>query len=252
MNCAAFRREMYLREEEFEPARWKEFQRHRSSCAECSLEYRNLEKATEILARTSKAIPLPPDPAKMATAVIIELEKSMPAAGSTKVFEAFDAFVGWLGLSGVKVGIVSLLVFICASFAVEYTSGYFDIEGLENSMTTYSAVRTTGPAQILAGTDATDAVTALSKIVAGEKSFFEVSGDWVMINKNSLEKFILLYNDLQSIAPNFPPEFRAAHPELWKLLTQKKAPKDLDTIIRERKSLIRELNELIPQERKTR
>jgi hypothetical protein len=251
MNCSAFRKKMYLREDELGPDQWKEFQRHRSTCAECLLEYRKVERATEALARIGRAAPLPPDPAKMATSVIIELEKRMQAVGSIRVFGAFDAFIGWLGLAGVRVGIVSLLVFICASFAVEYTSGYIDIEGLENSMTTYSSAQTAGSAQLLAGSDATDLVAVLSKIVVGEKSFFDVSGDWVMINKNSIEKFILLYNDLQSIAPNLPPEFRAAHPELWKLLTQKKAPKDLEAIVKDRKSLIRELNELIPHERKT-
>ena len=205
----------------------------------------------EAVTRIGNLVPIPPNPSGMASAVIVEFQKGTSAVGSVKVYGSYDTFIEWLGLTGVRVAIVSLLVFICASFAVEYTSGYIDIEGLENSMTTYSSARTTGPAQLLAGSDATDLVAALSKIVVGEKSFFEVSGDWVMINKNSLEKFILLYNDLQSIAPNLPPEFRAAHPELWKLLIQKRAPKDLDTIIRERKSLIRELNELIPQERKT-
>jgi hypothetical protein len=71
-----------------------------------------------------------------------------------------------------------------------------------------------------------------------------------MINKKSIEDFILLYNELQSITPELPPEFRTAHPQLWKLLTKKKDAKELDALLKERTSLIRELNDLIPQERK--
>jgi len=53
-----------------------------------------------------------------------------------------------------------------------------------------------------------------------------------MINKKSIEDIILLLNQLQSIAPQLPPEFRAAHPQLWKLLTKKKDAKELDALLR--------------------
>ena len=251
MNCSTFRKVMYLREDEAGADQWKEFQHHRATCTECSLEYRRLERSMEALARLGKIAPLPPAPVELANAVIGEIEQRTSAVGPTEVIAGYDGFIGWLGLGRVRIGIVSLLMLICATFAIEYTSGYLDIEGLENSMTSYSSAQSAGPAQLLDRNAATDLVSALSRIVVGEKSFFAVSGDWVMINKSSIEKFILLYNDLQAIAPSLPPEFRAAHHELWKLLTQRRNPKDLDAIIKERNSLIRELNDLIPPERKT-
>ena len=118
-------------------------------------------------------------------------------------------------------------------------------------MTGYSSLQAGVPDQFLTRSGASDVVSDLSRFVTGKKSFFEVSGDWVMINKNSIENFILLYNDLQTIAPKLPQEFSATHPQLWKLLAKKKYPKELDALLKERMSLIRELNDLIPEERRT-
>ena len=125
------------------------------------------------------------------------------------------------------------------------------MKGLETSITAYSSMQSGVPAPFLTQADASGVVSDLSRFMTGEKPFFEVSGNWVMINKKSIEDFILLYNELQPVAPQLPPEFRETHPQLWKLLTKKRDAKALDALLKERMSLIRELNSLIPQEKRT-
>jgi hypothetical protein len=242
---------MYLREDELGPEEWREFQRHRSTCAGCAAEHRKVEQTLNAVARLGDRIPNPPNPVVMANTVVGEIEHLKPRRASVRARSVYEIFVQWLGLPRVRVAIASVLTFICGSFAVEYTSGYLHIMGLENSMMTYSSSQTNASAQFLTQSDASDVVSDLSRFVIGKKSFFKVSGDWVMINKSSIENFILLYNDLQSVAPKLPPEFRATHPQLWQLMTKKKDPKELDALLKERMSLIRELNDLIPPERRS-
>ena len=247
MNCTKFRKSMYLREDEFGPGEWREFQHHRTTCPACAATYLEVERTQEVLTRLKNRTPHSTNPVAMADVVIGEIERERSWKTSASVY---DVIVLRLGLPGVRFAIVSVLTFVCVSFLVEYTSGYVHIKGLESSMRTYSSSQSGMPVPFLTQTDAAEVVSDLSRFAMGKKSFFEVSGNWVMINKKSIEDFILLYNELQSIAPKLPPEFRAAHPELWKLLTKKKDAKELDAILKERMSLIRELNDLIPQERK--
>jgi len=247
MNCTRFRKAMYLCEDELGPDEWKEFQRHCSTCRTCAAKYLEVERMQEVLTRLKNKTPNPTNPVAMAVAVIgeIEREKSRKTAASV-----YNVVLLRLCLPGVRFAIASALALLCASFLVEYTSGYVHIKGLETSMTTYSSLQSGMPLPFLTQTDAAEVVSGFSRFAMGKKSFFEISGNWVMINKKSIEDFILLYNELQSITPELPPEFRTAHPQLWKLLTKKKDAKELDALLKERTSLIRELNDLIPQERK--
>jgi hypothetical protein len=238
---------MYLREDELGPGELREFQHHRTTCPACAAKYREVERTQEVLTRLKNRTPKSTNPVAMANAVIGEIERKRSRKISASVY---DVIVLRLGLPGVRIAIASVLTLVCASFLIEYTTGYLHIKGLESSMTTSSLVQSDFPAPFLTQTDASGVVSDISRFATGKKSFFEVSGNWVMINKTSIEDFILLYNELQSIAPKLPPEFRAAHPQLWKLLIKKKDAKELDALLKERMSLIRELNDLIPQERK--
>jgi len=247
MECARFRKAMYLRKDELEPGEWTEFQLHLTTCTACAATYLEIERTQEALARLKNRTPHSTNPVAMANAVIGEIERDRARKTSAGVY---DMIVLRLGLPSVRLAIASVLTFVCVSFLVEYTSGYVHVKGLESSMGTYSSSQSDMSAPFLAQTDAAEVVSDLSRFAMGKKSFFEVSGNWVMINKKSIEDFILLYNELQSIAPKLPPDFRAAHPQLWKLLTKKKDARELDALLKERTSLIRELNDLIPQERK--
>lgn len=238
---------MYLREDELGPDEWKEFRRHHSTCLTCAAEYRKVERMEQALTRLKNRNPHPLNPVAVADAIIDEIELVKPWNESASIY---DILVQWLDLPKVRGALASVLTFICASFLIEYTYGYVHIKGLETSITTYSSMQSSVPAPFLTQADASGVVSDLSKFVTGKRSFFEVSGNWVMINKKSIEDIILLLNQLQSIAPQLPPEFRAAHPQLWKLLTKKKDAKELDALLKEQTSLIRELNDLIPQERK--
>ncbi len=247
MNCTRFRKAMYFREDELGPDEWREFQRHLSTCRACVAKYREVERTQEVLALFKNRTPNSTNPVAMANAVIGEIERNNSRKTSASVY---DLIVLRLGLPVVRIAIASTLTLLCASFLIEYTSGYVHVKGLETSISTSSLVHSDFPAPFLTQNDALGVVSDLSRFATGKKSFFEVSGNWVMINKASIEDFILLYNELQSITPKLPPEFRAAHPQLWKLLTKKKDAKELDALLKERMSLIRELNDLIPQERK--
>ena len=249
MNCTSFRKMMYLREDELGPEKWRELQLHRSACAECASEYREVERVMNVLIRFGKIEPIPPEAAEIASGIISKINNQDSAEVSRNARRADAYFVRWLRLPNVRIAMISLLAFLCASFFIEYTSGYVEIEGLENSMTAYSSAQKNFSAPFPTPGDASNVVTSLSNLIAGKKSFFVVSGDWVVINKSSIEQFMVLYNELQEIAPALPPEFRAAHPELWKLLIHRNTPRDLDTLLKERTTLIRELNDLIPQER---
>lgn len=247
MKCTRFRNAMYLREDELGPGEWREFQHHLTTCPACAAKYLEVERTQEVLTHLKNRTPNSTNPVAMANAVIGEIERKKSRRTTTGVY---DVIVLRLGLPGVRFAIASALTFVCVSFLVEYASGFVHIKGLESSMRTYSSSQSGMPIPFLTQTDAAEVVSDLSRFATDKKSFFEVSGNWVMINKTSIEDFILLYNELQSIAPNLPPEFRTAHPQLWKLLTKKKDAKELDALLKERMSLIRELNDLIPQERK--
>jgi hypothetical protein len=238
---------MYLRQDELGPGEWREFQHHLTTCPACAAKYLEVEQTQEALARFKNRNANSTNPVAMANAVIGEIEREKSRKTTKSVY---DVVVLRLGLPGVRFAIASALTLVCASFLFEYISGYVHIKGLETSMTTYSSLQSGMPLPFLTQTDAAEVVSGFSRFAMGKKSFFEISGNWVMINKKSIEDFILLYNELQSITPELPPEFRIAHPQLWKLLTKKKDAKELDALVKERTSLIRELNDLIPQERK--
>ena len=252
MNCSTFRETMYLREDEVSPAEWTDFQRHRITCERCAAEYRRVERALRFVDLAAAEGPLPGEPHGLGDAVVSRIVAERLPGSFSAAKPAFQALLDWLGIGWVRVSLATALVLIWGSFAAEYSSGYLRIVTLESELTNESAAGTTPDIRTFTRSDLSELSSLLPTIIPGKDAFFQVSGDWIVINKASMERFILLYNDLQALAPLLPPEFRAAHPELWKLLSQKqKTPPDMETLLRERQSLIRELNDLLPQERKT-
>lgn len=248
MNCSEFKETMYLREDELTPGEILMFERHISECGACAAEYRvaqSVAKAVDVLRRSTPRLD---DPLLFTNTIAGRIEEL--GKPSQKSRPAFDAVVEWLTVPQVRVIFASFLIFIVTAFVIEYSIAYVQVQGLENSLSRNRSLQTPSGEQASIESNAADAVSELTQFVAGRHSFFSVSGDLVILNKSSIEKYILLYSELQSNAARLSPEFLAAHPRLSRLLTSKKEPARLDSLLKERDSLIRELNELIPRERK--
>lgn len=249
MKCSVFREKMYLREDELRQDEVDELSRHRAECTECAAEYRKVGRARTVVAHMRNARPEIADPIIMTNTIMSRIEASGSGRERSGLPSAYEELVRWLATPRIRFAMASLLVFICAGFAVEGTSAYLDISRLETTLTMYSSVPPSF--SVIGGGGAAGAVSDALRLAAGKRSFFEVSGDWVMLDRSSVENILTVYNELQSNARKLPPEFRASHPHLMKLLTKKKAPGQLDAVLKEREALIRELDDLIPQERET-
>ena len=249
MKCSVFREKMYLREDELRQDEVEELARHREECAECASEYRKVQETRKIIAHIRDARPQIAHPLSMTNSVISRIEAEGSRHKERGFGRAYEELILWLSRPPVRFAVASLLFFICLSFAVEGTSAYLDISRLETTMKTYSSIQ---PSISLFGQgNGPGVVSDALRLAAGKRSFFEVSGDWVMLDRSSIENILTVYNELQANARILPPEFRASHPNLMKLLTKKKTPGQLDAILKQREALIRELDDLIPQERET-
>jgi hypothetical protein len=239
---------MYLREDELTAGEILMFERHISECEACAAEYRAAQSIAKVVNTLRRATPKFDDPLLLTNMVVGKIEGLGESSQNKR--SAFDAVVEWLAVPDVRIVFASLLICIVTAFIIEYSFAYVQVQGLENSISRYTSLQTSSRDQASIEGNATNAVSELTQFVAGRQSFLSVSGDLVIMNKSSIEKFILLYGELQSNAARLSPEFLAAHPRLSRLLTSKKKPARLDSLLKERDSLIRELNELIPRERK--
>ncbi len=249
MKCSVFRERMYLAEDELHPDKLEELARHREECAECAAEYRKVQETQKIIAHLRDSRPQVAHPLIMANTVISRIEAEELHHKVQGFGKSYEELILWLSRPPVRFAVASLLFFICLGFAVEGTSAYLDISRLETTMTTYSSLQPT--ISLFGQGSGPGVVSDALRLAAGKRSFFEVSGDWVMLDRSSVENILTVYNELQANARILPPEFRASHPHLMKLLTKKKAPGQLDAVLKEREALIRELDDLIPQERET-
>jgi hypothetical protein len=248
MNCSEFKETMYLREDELTPGEILMFERHRSGCEACAAEYRAAQSVVKVVNALRRATPRLDNPLLLTNTIAGKIEALGKSSQNRRT--VFDALVEWLAVPQTRVVFASLLVCIVTAFIIEYSFAYVQVQGLENSLSRYTSLQTSSRDQASIEGNAANAVSELTQFVAGRQSFLSVSGDLVIMNKSSIEKFILLYGELQSNAARLSPEFLAAHPRLSRLLTSKKEPARLDSLLKERDSLIRELNELIPRERK--
>jgi hypothetical protein len=248
MNCSEFRKTMYLREDELTAREMRLLERHRSECEACAAEYRAAQSVTKTVNVLRRNTPKLDDPLVIANIVAGEIA-ALGESGQNER-RAFDALVAWLAIPQVRVIFASLLICIVTAFVIEYSFAYVQVHGLENSLARDNAIQTLSDEEASIKGNPADALSDLTQFVAGRQSFLSVSGDLVIVNKSSIEKYILLFSELQSNAARLSPDFLAAHPRLSRLLTSKREPARLDTLLKERESLIRELNELIPRERK--
>ncbi len=248
MNCSEFRETMYLREDELTPGEILMFERHRSECGDCAAEFHAAQSITKAVNALRRSTPKLDDPLLLINTIAKKIE--VPGESSQNRRRALDAVVEWLAIPEVRVTFASLLICIVTAFVIEYSFAYVQVQGLENSLSRNRSLQIPSGEQASIESNAADAVSELTQFVAGRQSFLSVSGDLVILNKSSIEKYILLFSELQSNAARLSPEFLAAHPRLSRLLTSKKEPARLDSLLKERDSLIRELNELIPRERK--
>jgi hypothetical protein len=248
MDCSEFRETMYLREDELTPGEIVMFERHRSGCGACAAEYRAAQSVTKAVSVLRRSTPRFDNPLLLTNTIAGKIEVLGKFSQNRR--GAFDAVVEWLAVPEVRIVFASFLICIVTAFAIEYSFAYVQVQGLENSISRYTLLQTSSRDQASVEGNAANAVSDLTQFVAGQQSFLSVSGDLVIVNKSSIEKYILLFSELQSNAARLSPEFLAAHPRLSRLLTSKKEPARLDSLLKERDSLIRELNELIPRERK--
>jgi len=242
---------MYLRDEELEARERSKLERHRSECAACAAEYARVESVRKITAALKAQNPVFTYPLLLTNSVISRIEEDAVPVRSSRPESFFDRLAAMLAAPGMRIVMASLLLFIAGVFAVEYTSAYVSIKGYEEHINTISSQDKDAAAAMMAQGNLLTTAEDLSKLISGKQSFVEVSENWVMINKNSLEKLLLLYDELKDNALKLSPEFHVANPRLSKLLTAKKQSTQLDLLLKEREPLIRELNRLIPKERKT-
>ena len=248
MKCAEFREKMFLRDDELTAEELKGIERHRDECAACAAEYDSLQPVHRVARLLQHNEPKLTNPGFITGTILNKLRHDQLLALRTTTM--YDRFIVWLSTPGVRLASASLLFAIVGSFALEYSSAYLQIKELESTMTRTSRERGPRSVSTLAPGDAADMISDAAKVIAGKKSYLEVSGDWVMINRGSIKKLVLLYNELQANSPRLPTEFRVTHPRLTQLLNAKREPEELEALLKDRKILIEELNDLIPQERK--
>jgi hypothetical protein len=248
MKCRIFREKILLRDEELTINELKALERHQNECRVCAAEYRSQQSVRRVVNILQKSEPKLPNPHQLTQMVIDRLHQDQRSARLTAT--VYELFVEWLATPKVRFACSLLLFIITGSFILEYSSAYIQIKGLETTVAEASFRRESQVTSSLVSDDAAEMISNTAKFIAGKKSYLKVSGDWVMINRSSIEKFILLYGNLQSNTPKLSEEFRTAHPRLAKLLTTRKDSEDLEALLKEREALIQELNDLIPQERK--
>ncbi|MDD8019106.1 MAG: hypothetical protein PHP42_12080 [Bacteroidota bacterium] len=250
MNCKEFREKMYLRDDELEPRELSEMKQHRLECVECRTEYALVASVHKITDAVKTQVPELTDPLLLTNSVLSRIKEEAVRAHSSRPVPAFDRFAALLAAPSVRLAMAIMLFIIAGSFAVEYTSGYVYLKGYEERIGRSSEWQEDDMASFVGQGNLPNAAEYLLKIVSGKKSFVEVSENWVLMDKKSLQNYLLLYNELKGNASQLSPQFRAANPHLAELLMNKQQSMQLDTLLKERESIIRELNRLVPKERK--
>jgi hypothetical protein len=251
MKCNEFQELMYLRDDELDAGELSELKRHRSECTGCAAEYERAESIRKITDLLKVQNPVLSDPLILMNSVLSRIENDALKVHASRSESAFDRFVAVLAEPRLRIAMVSLLFIITGTFTVEYTSAYVYMKSYEVRIDKSSSQQEDAAAMLIGQGNLLTTAEDLSKLISGKQSFVEVSENWVMINKNSLEKLLLLYDELKDNASQLSPEFHAVNPRLSKLLAAQKQSTQLDLLLKERESLIRELDRLIPKERKT-
>lgn len=241
---------MYLKEDELDAEVLSGLKRHRLECAACAAEYASVELSRRVTAVLKEQTPEMSDSLLFTNSVIGLIENEVMKSQAGKSSSAFDRFVILLSAPRLRWVMAGMLFFIVGSFAFEYTSAFVTMKQFEENVDKKTLSHEDAAVTIMSQKNLLNAVEDLSKLISGEQLFVEVSDNWVMINKNSLEKFFLLYSELKENDSILSKEFREANPSISRLLETKIQATQLDILLKERESLINEFNRLIPKERK--
>jgi hypothetical protein len=250
MKCKEFRKKMYLRDDELEARELSDLEQHRLECAECGTEYArvaSIQRITDTMKTHNAELT---DPLLLTNSILNQIKEDAIRMHSFQSISIFDRFVTLLAAPAVRMTMVIMLFIIVGSFAVEYTSGYVYLKKYEERINESNLQQENTSASLINQGNLLNTAEYFYNIVSGEQSSVEVSENWVLMDKKSFQNFLILYDELKDNASKLSPEFRASNPHLSKLLTVEEQSMQLDMLLKEREALIRELNRLVPKERK--
>jgi hypothetical protein len=251
MTCKEFQTLMYFRDDELDRIELSELNRHKADCAACAAEYSRVQFSRNTARMLSHRPPRLNDPLILINSVVARIEREALHEEVREAESVLDRCLLLLSAPWLRGTMAGLLLLITVSFAVEYTTGVVTTKGFEETIAQKTSQL--GEGQTAAGVDQgilLNAAAGVSKLITGKRTYVDLSDNWVMIDKQSLEQLFLTYNELKDKISQLPPEFRAANPALVKLLETKQEAAQVDLVLKDRQLLIRELNGLLPQERR--
>ncbi|HLP17053.1 MAG TPA: hypothetical protein VK470_12390 [Bacteroidota bacterium] len=248
MTCNDALKKMYLRDEELSEAEAAEVKRHCEKCAACNAEYARVRSSLNVIKAFRHQTPSMNDPLQLINSVIGQIEREARQGVTASSSESLsERVMMWLCAPRVRLAIAAMLVVMTASFIVEYTSAFVSLKKFEETVgVATSKYQHHSTAAGLDQSRLLEAARDFSKLIAGRQSSVALSENWVVMNKQSLERFLLLYEELKHHASELPPEFRAENPGLARLLETEQPAAQAEMLVRDREALIRELNALLP------
>lgn len=246
MKCKEFREKMYLRNDELEARELSDMERHRLECAECGAEYARVASMLRITDVLKTQNPELTDPLLLTNSILNRIKEDALQKHLSRPESAFDKFVILIAAPNLRMTMATMLFIITGWFVIEYTSGYVYLKEYEERI----AQQGNASASLMSQGYLLNAAEYFYNIVSGKQSSVEISDNWVLMDKKSFQSFLLLYDELKDNSSNLSPEFRAENPHLSKLLTTGEQSVRLDLLLKEKEALIRELNKLVPNERK--
>lgn len=252
MTCIKYLELMYLRDDELEEQERIQLEHHKSECASCAAEYARVESARKTIRAMNSRPPVVSDPLLLINEVIGRIERGEKKASPSAPQSALDRLTLWLSVPIVRGAMAGLLLLISGSFVVEYTSGFVTMKGAEEEIERSSSFHDQySAAGMMDQGNLVNTAAELLKLISGKRSYVELSNDWVVMDKQSFGQLLLLYKNLKDNPSQLSPDFRAANPGLAKLLETTRDTTQLNQLLKDRESLIRELNQLLPKERIT-
>lgn len=251
MTCKKFMELAYLSEDELDAETISELQRHKAECAACAAEYAQIEHARQAIRDLRAHQPVLTDPMLLINEVVGRIEREAALTARQLPMSAFDRLIVRLSLPATRAAMACALLLIAGSFAFEYTSAFIQMKTLEGAMEKRSALHEQYETAAMDPGRLLTAASDLTKLIYGKQSTAQLSENWIVMNRASLEQFLLLYNDLKKDASRLPPEFREANPGLTKLLETDQQSAQMAVLMKDREALIRELNRLVSSERET-
>lgn len=250
MKCKEFRDKMYLKNDELDTHELSDLERHRLECVECRLEYDRVASMHRITDTLKNQDPELTDPLLLTNSILSRISEGVLKKYTTRSESFFDRFVILMAAPSLRMAMAIMLFIITGSFAIEYTSGYLYLKGYEERIEQSTMQQENTSASIISHGNLLNTAEHFYNMVSGKQTTVEISENWVLMDKQSFQDLLLLYDDLKSNASKLSPEFRAENPHLSKLLSIERQSVQLEILLKDREALIRELNRLVPKERK--